>query len=104
MKGFSALATVAILTMKNIRPQQQFRLSLCFLCKLHLFLLAFVFFFLFHSLIYATGATVAASAESARYDKENDRGCRIKDLLIIKFPKGNEPWRIQHTSLTSRCL
>jgi PAS domain S-box-containing protein len=54
MKGFSALATVAILSMKNIRPRQQFRLSFCFLCKLHLFLLAFVSFFLFHSLTYAT--------------------------------------------------
>jgi hypothetical protein len=48
-------------------------------------------------------ATVATSAESARYDKENDGGCRIKDPLIIKFPKGNEPWRIQHTSLAFRC-
>jgi PAS domain S-box-containing protein len=54
MKGFLPLAAVTILTMKNIRPQQQFRLSFCFLCKLHLFLLAFVSFFLFHSLTYAT--------------------------------------------------
>jgi hypothetical protein len=54
IKGFPALATVTILTMKNIRPQQQFRSSFCFLCRLHLFLLAFVSFFLFHSLTYAT--------------------------------------------------
>jgi len=38
--------------MKNIRPQQQFSLSFCFICKVHLFLLAFVSFFLFHSLTY----------------------------------------------------
>ena len=40
--------------MNNIRPQQQFRSSFCFLCKLHLLLLAFVSFFLCHSLTYAT--------------------------------------------------
>jgi hypothetical protein len=40
--------------MKNIRFQQQFRLSFCFLCKVHLFLLAFVSFFLFHSLTCGT--------------------------------------------------
>jgi len=39
-------------SMNNIRSRQQFRLSFCFLCKLHLFLLAFVSFFLFHSLTY----------------------------------------------------
>ena len=54
MIGFSALATVAILNMKNIRSRQQFRLSFCFICRVHLFLVAFVFFFLFHSLTYAT--------------------------------------------------
>jgi PAS domain S-box-containing protein len=40
--------------MKNIRPQQQFTLSFCFIGKLPLFLLAFVSFFLFHSLTYGT--------------------------------------------------
>ena len=50
IKSFPALATVAILTMKNICPQRQFRLSLW----LHLFLLAFVSLSLFHSLTYAT--------------------------------------------------
>jgi PAS domain S-box-containing protein len=40
--------------MKNIRPQQQFMFSFCFICKLHVFLLAFASIFLFHSLIYAT--------------------------------------------------
>ena len=38
--------------MKNIRPRQQFRLSFCLICKVHLFFLAFVSFFLFHSLTY----------------------------------------------------
>ena len=40
--------------MKNIRPQQQFMFSFCFICRLHLFLLAFASFFLFHSLTYGT--------------------------------------------------
>jgi PAS domain S-box-containing protein len=40
--------------MKNISPQQQFKLSFCFICKGHLFLLAFVLIFLFHSLTYGT--------------------------------------------------
>jgi PAS domain S-box-containing protein len=40
--------------MKNIRPQQQFMFSFCFICELHLFLLAFASLFLFHSLTYAT--------------------------------------------------
>jgi PAS domain S-box-containing protein len=38
--------------MKKIRPQQPFMFSFCFICKLHLFLLAFASFFLFHSLTY----------------------------------------------------
>ena len=40
--------------MKNIRPQQQFIFSFCFINKLHLFLLAIASLFLFHSLTYAT--------------------------------------------------
>ena len=36
--------------MKIIRPQQQFMLSFGFICRLHLFLLAFVFYLLLHSL------------------------------------------------------
>ena len=42
-------------SMKNIRPQQQFMFSFCFICRLPLFLLTFVSLFLFHSLTYATG-------------------------------------------------
>jgi PAS domain S-box-containing protein len=38
--------------MKNIRIQQRFTLSFCFICRLHLFLLAFASFFLLHSLTY----------------------------------------------------
>jgi PAS domain S-box-containing protein len=41
-------------SMKNIHPQQQFMFSFCFICRLHLFLLALVSFFLFHSLTYGT--------------------------------------------------
>jgi PAS domain S-box-containing protein len=40
--------------MKDIRPQQQFKFSFCFICKLHLFVLAFASFLLFHSLTYST--------------------------------------------------
>ena len=36
--------------MKIIRPQQRFNISFCFICGSHLFLLASVFFLLFHFL------------------------------------------------------
>jgi len=44
--------------MKNIRPQQQFKLGFGFIRKLTLFLLAFVSLFLFHSLTYGTDLKV----------------------------------------------
>jgi formate hydrogenlyase transcriptional activator len=39
-------------SMKNIRPEHQLTLSFRFICKLHWFLLAFVFFFLLYPLAY----------------------------------------------------
>jgi signal transduction histidine kinase/ABC-type uncharacterized transport system substrate-binding protein len=40
--------------MKNMHPRPQFTLSFCLASKLHLFLFAFVLFFLFYSLTYGT--------------------------------------------------